>query len=169
MDEREKKRAKSIIAKGPEKFWDEEQMSYFQTMSRMITLSERPYWEARKPLSELKKAQKEKGLLSNLLVPALFRAFVVQARSDALLGTAEIGIANRIYKIKHGKYVDNIHQLSPEILSSLPLDPFTGKNYIYKKKDKGFIVYSVGEDLKDDDGVEKKGLKPDIVWKDNPL
>lgn len=64
------------------------------------------------------------------------------------------------------KIVDTLNQLTPEILPALPLDPFTGKDYIYRKKEKGFIVYSVGEDLKDDGGVEEKGLKPDIVWED---
>ena len=76
-----------------------------------------------------------------------------------------MGIANRIYKQKYGKYVNSLNQLTPDILSSLPSDPFTGKDYIYKRKDKGFMVYSVGEDLKDDGGAEGKSrLKPDIVW-----
>jgi hypothetical protein len=51
----------------------------------------------------------------------------------------------------------------------LPVDPFTGKDYIYKKKDKGFIVYSVGEDLKNDGGLRRKAREKDydIVWECN--
>ncbi len=94
------------------------------------------------------------------------RAYTREAKLDALLGAAEIGIANRIYKNKYGEYVNSLNQLTPEILPTISLDPFTGKDYIYKRKDKGFIVYSVGEDLKDDGGIGGKRLKSDIVWED---
>jgi len=46
--------------------------------------------------------------------------------------------------------------LPPECL----IDPFDGKRLRIKQTPKGPIVYSVGEDLVDDDG--------DIFWKDNP-
>ena len=34
----------------------------------------------------------------------------------------------------------------------MPLDPFTGKNLIYRKSDSEYLVYSLGQDLKDDGG-----------------
>jgi len=154
--------------KDPETFFDEQEIFYLKTMSKIIPLTKGPYWEVKDKLEkihkEVKETPPEKAILTQRRIGSLPRVYFHEAKIDALLGAAEIGIANRIYKIKHGKYVDNLNQLTPEILSSLPLDSFTGKNYIYKKKDKGFIVYSVGEDLKDNGGVEERGLKPDIVW-----
>jgi hypothetical protein len=35
------------------------------------------------------------------------------------------------------------------------MDPFDGNEMRYKKLDTGFVVYSIGEDLSDDDGKEK--------------
>jgi hypothetical protein len=40
----------------------------------------------------------------------------------------------------------------------LPLDPFDGQPLRYKKLPKGYVVYSNGEDGKDDGGDEKKDI-----------
>jgi hypothetical protein len=144
---------------------------YLQTISKSILLAKDPYWKARDELRKTDESihalDKGKYFLSSQLLPALFRYFLLEARFDALLGAAEIGLANRIYRQANGKFADTLNQLAPEILPALTLDPFTGKDYIYRKTDTGFIVYSVGEDEKDDGGVMKYfTLKPDIVWEE---
>lgn len=40
----------------------------------------------------------------------------------------------------------------PTYAESLPLDPFTGKDFLYKHDEIGYMVYSVGDDQKDDGG-----------------
>ena len=69
------------------------------------------------------------------------------------------------YKRQHGSYPDTLGQTGIEP----PKDPFTGKDFIYRPKGKGFILYSIGPNLKDDGGVipkEKKSIRDegDIVW-----
>ena len=96
-----------------------------------------------------------------MMLPSISRIYLSESELDALMGAAETAIASRIYKQKHGKYADSLTQLTPEILHILPLDPFTGKDYVYKKKDRGFIVYSVGEDLRDDGGLRRKAREKD--------
>jgi len=154
----------------PEEFFEKQEILYLKTISKMMFFTEEPHWEAREKLrridEEIQKLTVEEAFYTKMLSPSISRAYLQEARIDALLGAAEIGIVNRIHKQKYGKYVNSLTQLTPSILPSLPLDPFTGKNYIYKRKDKGFIVYSVGEDLKEDGGTEGKRLKPDIVWED---
>ena len=65
--------------------------------------------------------------------------------------------------------VGELIQLVPGIIPELPRDPFTGKDYVYRRKDTGFVVYSLGENLKDDGGTSHKemGWKGDydIVWR----
>jgi len=52
-----------------------------------------------------------------------------------------------------GHYPENLNELvSAGYLSSLPMDPFGGRPLMYKKTEEGFILYSVGEDLKDEGG-----------------
>lgn len=46
----------------------------------------------------------------------------------------------------------------PETAKNLPLDPFDGKPLRYKREGKGFVLYSVGYDLKDNGGREKANM-----------
>ena len=38
--------------------------------------------------------------------------------------------------------------------ASVPLDPFDGQELRYKKLERGFVIYSIGEDQKDNGGKE---------------
>lgn len=142
--------------KTPETFFDNQELCYLRTMAKMISLTKEPYWQVRGKSEEFSKEldmlPKEKAILTQMLVPALSRAYNQEARIDALLGDAEIALACYIYKAKHGEFPSSLKELTPGILPNLPLDPFTGKNYIYRKEREGFVVYSVGDNLKDDGG-----------------
>jgi hypothetical protein len=79
----------------------------------------------------------------------------------------KIALALRIYKTKTGRYPDNLSALVPDILPVLPFDQFTGKDFIYRKKGAGVIVYSIGQNLVDDNGRQDFKTKPvsdDIAW-----
>ena len=45
-------------------------------------------------------------------------------------------------------YIDSVKGLLKEV----PIDPFSDKPLVYRKTDDGFILYSVGFDLIDNDG-----------------
>jgi hypothetical protein len=90
--------------------------------------------------------------MAGALVPNVVTVLFKRATLDAVFDTARIGIACKIYKNLHGDFPEDLAKLSPEILKKVPVDPFTGHPFIYKKQDSGFIVYSVGSNLKDDQG-----------------
>jgi len=148
---------------------------YLKILIKALTLLQKPYWEVREELKnivvEIEKAPEKATLIYDSDLVIVARAYTKEAYSDALLGAVEMGLANRTYRQKYGKFADSLNQLTPEILPSLPLDSFTGKNYIYRKRDKGFIVYSVGDNLKDDGGISQNEKKWqgdfDIVWEDS--
>ncbi len=159
------------VMEHPEKLIINQQIMYIKTMRQVLSIINTPYENFNKEMKiieeELKKTPATETAMVLNLPLMISRAYLQETRDKAYLGAAEIGIANRIYRQKHGKFTDSLSQLAPDILPALPLDPFTGKDYVYRKKDKGFIVYSVGEDLKDDGGVEERtSAKPDIVWED---
>ena len=81
--------------------------------------------------------------------------------------SARLAIALRLYRIKHGEYPEPLGALVPDFLEKLPTDPFSGKDFIYRREGKGFIVYSVGFNMTDNGGVEdpKDRKAGDIVWK----
>ncbi len=50
--------------------------------------------------------------------------------------------------------------LVPEFIKTLPKDPFTGKQFLYSRKDGRFLLYSAGTNLTDNGGSvypEKEG------------
>ncbi len=87
-----------------------------------------------------------------MMVPNIEALLLKRASLNAIFDTAQIGMACKIYKNEFGYYPDKLSELSPEILKNIPVDPFTGKSYVYRKEDSGFIVYSVGSNQKDDGG-----------------
>jgi hypothetical protein len=164
-----KKNMDKEVLKRIEVVADYQQLVYFRAVAKMVSQSKRPSWEVRKELGRLEPWMVGRPLKKIMFFVQDFAIFYGhEARIDAGLGNAEIALACHIYKSKHGDYPSSLRDLTPEMLASLPLDPFTGTDYIYRKNNDGFIVYSVGDDLKDDGG--KRGRYApwapnyDIVW-----
>ena len=58
------------------------------------------------------------------------------------------------YKDRYGYYPANLNALKSQLGWEVPTDPFTGKDFIYRPQGNGFLLYGVGENLKDD-GAKK--------------
>ena len=70
-------------------------------------------------------------------------------------------IALRRYQLKSGNYPPDLNTLVPEFLPAVPLDPMDGQPLRYRPKANGtFLLYSVGENGKDDGG--DPSLEPGI-------
>ena len=75
------------------------------------------------------------------------------------ISALKVTLALKVYKEKHGIYPETLKSLVPEILTDMPSDPFSGKEFGYKKSVDSFIIYSVGYDLKNDNGTPMKYSK----------
>lgn len=147
-----------------------DEVYYLRMMERMIAPSRLPYYQA---IAEVKDFDKELEnvprycLLTRMILPALGRASIVQARSEARIRAGKLALALKIYKAKKGVYPQSLKSLTPAILPQLPKDPFTGKDYVYRREGEGFLVYSVGQNLKDDNGAfdPKRREEGDIPWR----
>jgi hypothetical protein len=155
-------------------FIGQQEVLYLSLMNRIIPLLQKTYYETgdelNKTFKDIERETEKRYTLCYIANPtSIQRMLIYCVRHNALSGAAEIGLANALFKIKNGRYIGEPSELVPNILPSLPLDPFTGKNYIYKKTEKGFIVYSVGDNLKDDGGISQyeKGRdgETDIIWR----
>lgn len=95
-------------------------------------------------------------LVGNLLIPEIFipRQQLDAAADSCTLRTllSHCVFALAAWKAEHGSYPDQIDQLAPEVLKSIPIDLFTGQSLIYRRSETGYLLYSVGPNLKDDDG-----------------
>jgi hypothetical protein len=111
-----------------------------------------------------------KHVLSGLLLPALRAAHTRAVRTWARRDGAIIGLSCELFRSGRGRYPATLDELAPEFLKDVPPDPFTGKPFKYELRDDGaaFIVYSLGDNLKDDGGVERDHKEApdcdDIAW-----
>jgi len=63
-----------------------------------------------------------------------------------------IRAAISLYTADKGTAPNDLAQLCPSYLKEVPTDPFSGKPFRYKKTDEGWLLWSIGTDLKDDNG-----------------
>ncbi len=75
-----------------------------------------------------------------------------RCRSDTVLRGCQALLALKAYKQDRGSLPETLDELVPDYLKQLPLDPFDGRPMRYSAEKK--IVYSIGENLKDDGGTE---------------
>ncbi len=80
-------------------------------------------------------------------------------------------IALKRYQLKYGNYPTDLDQLVQAFLPAVPLDPIDGQSLRYRLKSDGtFLLYSIGEDGKDDGGNPsfEPGVKSsNFYWEDN--
>jgi hypothetical protein len=164
-----------------------EEIAYLDTFDATIALTAKPYrataarWRAREQRASDVPFY---YLITRATVP--FGHMV--ARRDyavAYRNAMQVALALKAYRAQHGAYPDSLVALrgypggasaAPEMRRSpiqgwkLPQDPFSGKDFCYHRQGAGFILYSWGEDLKDDGGrpvSERYRTYPpdgDIVW-----
>jgi len=115
----------------------------------------RPYYESRAFWTSGKQALLDRpwyAFVSKAMLADFESAFLKGAMVEAMLTAARTGLACRLFKSRTGRYPEGLSELVPDILSGVPIDPFTGKPLVYRRDGEGFIVYSLGANQKDDGG-----------------
>ena len=109
-------------------------------------------------------------ILLHLIIPALSRITSIELRTIANLRNARTALAIQRFRLATERLPDALIDLVPAYLDAVPTDPFDGKDLRYEKLGIGFVVYSVGQDLRDDGGTErpagkkKKGESWDVTF-----
>ena len=160
-----------LAAKNATKFYDRA-VAIMRLKDR--TLRERELDKLDKELEELAKKSKESGqlqkvlldqanlgkniaktisdVLLGLLMPAFRKVMAAQDRVTQNERNLHLAFALAAYKSDQGKYPAQLADLSPKYLATVPDDLFSGKPVIYKPSEKGYLLYSVGPNGKDDGG-----------------
>jgi len=110
--------------------------------------------------------------------PALERCFDAELRHYVFINLVQAAIAIERFRLKNNRLPEELQELVPDYISTIPKDPWkNGEPIKYIKGDDfAFKVYSIGWDKEDDGGVERdleKGIRNihegDIVFTVLPL
>jgi len=88
----------------------------------------------------------------------------------AQLALAQAVIALEVYGCRFAGYPASLEEAEQELRRGIPKDPYSGQSLIYARTRTGFRLYSLGQDMDNDGGLdpEPAGLDPsrdgDMVW-----
>lgn len=80
-------------------------------------------------------------------------------RNNLLRGQARfrlflVELALEAHRMDQGSYPQSLAALDLQFSHGLPKDPFNGGDFLYRRRDDAFLLYSVGPDRKDDGGIQ---------------
>lgn len=95
-------------------------------------------------------------IMSSLFLPAIAKLPLKDARHRARLRAAFAAVAVERYRLdRNGRIPDSLSELTPQFLDVVPIDPFDGQPLRLRRLNRGYVIYSIGEDGQDDSGKEK--------------
>jgi len=90
---------------------------------------------------------------SSLALANLSKATQTTVRTETLRRMAIVALALKRFQLRHGQFPAGLEALVPDYLTAVPLDLMDGRPLRYRRNgERGFVLYSVGEDGKDDGG-----------------
>ncbi len=106
-------------------------------------------------------------ILFYMTMPAVIPSLAKKSQGDVQLRATRTILALRAYQLTHGNLPPDLNALVPEFLDAVPVDVFDVQPLRYSPARK--IVYSVGQNLKDDGGNDSRhspSNRPlDLVYK----
>ena len=107
----------------------------------------------------------DRGLQLNIILLSGLDAPVSrEARNLANLRLAMAAVALEQFRATHNLYPATLSELTPTGLAAAPADPFDGQPLRYRKQGAGYVLYSIGPDLKDNGGQRMTGQVGDLVF-----
>jgi len=156
----------------------EDEILFLRLSEESVALSRQPFRQIRHRIPALDDASKRFDRY------AVFRNIssgsplgLAQSRdiAIALIGLAQHGMALEAYREAAGDYPASLAELRKKVDWPLPKDPFSGRPFIYRRIGNGYIIYSIGPNMKDEGGKDRrsvrgplaKGQEPpdDIPWR----
>ena len=128
-----------------EDLWQE----FLEHREASIAYAELPYYEIQ--AIDLGAVHGENPF-SQMMLPAYDKLSAATANTRAqILGTVLVA-AVEWYRSDHGLYPSSLAQLTPQFVSEMPIDPFTGNGFLFHSRGSGYLLYSTGKDMRDDGG-----------------
>ncbi|WOO41715.1 hypothetical protein [Rubellicoccus peritrichatus] len=147
---------------------------YLNATTEIRKMYQQPYHKVAHKISafekRLKIETKEEHFLFSSVLTVMEKIRQNALISDTTVQLTMIGLSLTQYHNDHGIYPETLDQLLPDYLRELPIDPFSGNRFIYRREGDGYLLYSIGLNMFDDGGTPNhEGLadenEGDLVWK----
>ena len=138
-------------------YLDVEQMVYLDLMSEYMEAFEQPPIQRRITFAGGDNKVADLPFYHAVIrsvFPGLGKAVDIDLRARARLDLARMALHVEQYRIKEGRLPDHLADLTEDYMETVPVDPFDDTPIKYRKLEKGYVIYSVGSDGKDDEGME---------------
>jgi len=93
-----------------------------------------------------------KHLIARQFIQVSTKLTSAEMSTQAELRALIVALACERYRLARGNWPTSLKELLPEYLQEIPIDPYTGKELIYRLLPDGVVIYSVGHDLIDNGG-----------------
>lgn len=131
-----------------------DQAAYLRFMREQVEQSKLSVLEMRKkgikPIDEL--SLPKYAFLSRIMMPVFSRARAATDKAVAQLAVVRGALALEAYRSRYGTFPASLDDVKSKLGWKLPLDPFSGRDLVYKRSAGGFVLYSLGLNMKDDGG-----------------
>jgi hypothetical protein len=129
---------------------------YLDTMAQSIARAELPAEERIKAGPAPSMITSNRLLIiSRMMLPALAKTLDRATEHSARMRVVETALGVERFRLAHsGALPDRLDQIAPQFLPAVRLDPYDSQPLRYKKLPRGYVVYSIGADRKDDGGAE---------------
>ncbi|MCA9100517.1 MAG: hypothetical protein KDA63_05165 [Planctomycetales bacterium] len=99
-----------------------------------------------------------------LMMPASHAALTAEVRANVSLDLATTALALALYRACHGEYPETLDLLVPEIMDDVPVDAFADGPLHYERRGEGYLLYSIGQDRRDDGATNWSTRMRDGEW-----
>ena len=100
-------------------------------------------------------SEKMAHVLLALLTPAINAVCNAENRIETRQQLLRVAIALHEYRAEHRKFPAALDDLKGKQLESVPVDGFTASPFVYKPSESGYLLYSLGQNGRDDEGRNK--------------
>ncbi len=145
------------------------EQEYFQQSFRQVTAARKETYPDRLKSDALVRSRASQALEKKLAVAAVVMRWLNVSSKEAFglahLRLGQTAIALEQFRAAHqNHYPTALSELAPDILAAPPEDPFDGQPLRYRQQGRGYLLYSVGTDLKDDSGTRGNAKEGDFVF-----
>jgi hypothetical protein len=139
-------------------FLNLDEVLFLRRAQRAIELAAKPYRVSLRDQEALEDARGRLpwyGRVSAIASPVYAHATAARDKAIAQIGLMQAAMALRAYQIAHGSYPASLAEARAAGGWAVPDDPFSGEPFIYHRRGAGYFIYSVAEDMKNDQGIDK--------------